>query len=230
LEDIVDFLEGSFGAFQHFERTRSSPWAGEQLQEALLQLRRHELIEEGESATYHLTSLGQYAGASGVHVESIIRVVAALRGIPADAISDPTLIAATQLTVKLDDVYFPINRKSTRSEPQAWSSELQRQGVADQVIRAFHSHVESTFDAVLRAKRTVACLLWISELPLSEVERILMRFGGIFDGAAGPIRATSSRTCDLPPAVTHIINLLNPDGDFEARCRRLVQRHSTILG
>src|SRR5262249_50927010 len=100
--DVIDFLEGSFGAFQKKLAAESWSWDRAELSAAMAELEQHRLIESGEGGFYHLTPLGRFAGEAGVLVESIIRLVAALTPLAAGEISDPVLIAATQLTAELD--------------------------------------------------------------------------------------------------------------------------------
>ncbi len=209
--DIVDFLEGSFGAYRHQQTTGASPWTHDQLLTALRDLRQHGLIEEGDDQQYHLTPLGRFAGQSGVEVESVIRVVEALRPLSARQLTDPTLIAATQLTVELDDVFFPLNRRSKNKEPHTWPAELQRQGVAGSVLQTFYTRASDQHEPTLRAKRAVACLLWITDRPIVEIERFMTQHGGSFDGAAGPIRGAAARTRDLLPTVFRIAKRCVPN-------------------
>jgi helicase len=224
ISDIVDFLEGSFGAYRHQQMTGVSPWTHDQLLTALRELRQHGLIEEGDDQQYHLTPLGRFAGQSGVEVESIIRVVEALRSLSADQLTDPTLIAATQLTVELDDVFFPMNRQSKNKEPHTWPRELQRQGVAGSVLQTFNRRARDQHQPTLRAKRAVACLLWITDRPIAEIERMMMQHNRNPDGATGAIRGAATRTRDLLPTVFRIAQTLHPDLDVTDRCDRLLVR------
>jgi hypothetical protein len=164
------------------------------------------------------------AGEAGVEVESVVRLVDALRQVTPQGVSDPTLIALTQLTVELDAVLFPINKKSTQKEPQAWFGEIQRQGVPPQVLDALQHSITERVQAVLRAKKAVACLLWVTDRPIVEIERLLTQFGGALDGAAGAIRGVAARTCDLLPTVARVAEVLHPGLDLGERVSRLLVR------
>ena len=48
----------------------------------------------------------------------------------------------------------------------------------------------------LRAKKAAGSLFWISSTPMAEIEAALTQHGGVFDGAAGPVRSVASRTGD----------------------------------
>ena len=222
--DIVDFLEDSFGAFQQRQLIETWRWDQAQLAAALHDLERHRLVQRDADDAYALTELGRLAGESGVEVESMTRLVDALTPLDADGITDPTLLAATQLTVELDQVHFPFNKRSTEKEPQTWNSELRRQGVGPSVLAVMRRAVDDAHQSTLRAKKTVACLLWITDRPLVEIEGILTQFGGKLDGAAGPIRGVASRTCDLLPTVVKTAELLHPGLDLAERQARLLTR------
>jgi len=223
-EDIIDFLEGSFGAFQKKQNASNWIWDRPRLAGALANLAAHKLVEAANDSRYHLTALGRFAGEGGVEVESIIRLVDALSPLPTAAINDPTLIAATQLTVELDQVYFPLNKKSTQKEPQMWFAELRRQAIPSPVLTSLTRFVEDQHMGTSRAKKAAACLLWISGRPISEIEKVMTQFGGAFDGAAGPIRSVSARTCDLLPSVARVASILHTGIDLGSRVTRLLTR------
>ncbi len=222
--DIIDFLEGSFGAFQNKQTAANWTWDRPQLTNALANLATHKLVEATNDGCYHLTALGRFAGEGGVEVESIIRLVEALSPLTAASINDPTLIVATQLTVELDQMYFPINKTSTQKEPQAWFAELRRQNIPVSVLNSLSRFADQQQTATLRAKRAAACLLWISDRPMSEIEKVMTQFGGAFDGAAGPIRSVSARTCNLLPSVARVATILHTALDLGSRVARLLAR------
>jgi replicative superfamily II helicase len=223
-DEIVGFLEGSFGAYQERQRAAHWKWDQHQLRDALDDLEAHRLVIREDGLHYRLTELGRLAGEGGVQVESITRLVEALGSADASEINDPTLITAGQLTVELDDVLFPLNKKSTQKEPQTWRQELHRQGVAPSVMRALNRNVRDQHGPTLRAKKAAACLLSVTDLPMAEIERALTRFGGAPDGAAGPVRAVATRTCDLLPTVVRVAELLHAELNLEERARRLLIR------
>jgi helicase len=73
-DEIVDFLESSFGAFQAGASREGWRWSRDDLLEALADLQRHKLIEVDRADTYQLTHLGRLAGESATEVGSIIRL------------------------------------------------------------------------------------------------------------------------------------------------------------
>lgn len=69
-----------------------------------------------------------------------------------------------------------------------------------------------------------ACLLWITDMPINKIEKIMTQFGGGFDGAAGPIKNLKSRTVDLLPTTVRVAELLYPGLDLTDRLNRLLVR------
>jgi helicase len=223
-EEMADFLEGSFGAYQETQAAQNWQWSRQQLMEALAELEMHTMVEKDGSGRYQLTQLGRLAGEGGVEVETIVRLVDLFTSIDPSSINEQTLIAATQLTVELDQLNFPVNKKSTQKEPFVWPNELVRQGVTHTAVSALKRRVNDQHQGTLRAKKAVACLLWMSEWPLTEVERVLTQFGGTLDGAAGDIRAVSTRSVDLLPTVIRVAELLHSGLDLSGHLSRLLTR------
>lgn len=222
-DEIAEFLDESFGSFQERIKNPAWIWDRNQIIDAIDELGVYKLIEQDNEGFYHPTPLGRLAGESGLEVESILRIINALEGVPESDINDPTLIALTQITVELDQVFFPINKRSTQKEPQVWMSEVKGQGVADNVIIAFGRSVKDRTESTCRAKKTVACLLWITDKQMVDIEKLLTQFGG-GSTAAGAIRGVSARTCDVLSTVGGIAELLNPGFDSAGRIERLLVR------
>ena len=222
--EIVGFLEESFGAFQQRQQSTQWKWNQTELLEALHSLHKHQLVEADSSSAFRLTELGRVAGEAGVEVESIVRLVQALQHTDAGSISDPALIIATQLTVELDREHFPINKRSTQKEPQTWLGEIRRQNIPQSIVSALQHFVSQDIQSTLRAKKAVACLLWITDKSLAEIEGILTQHGGKFDGAAGPIRSVKARTCDFLHIVARVAEILHPGLVLGERVSRLLTR------
>jgi replicative superfamily II helicase len=223
-EDIIAFLESSFGAFQAGRRQQGWQWDRGELLAALSDLERHALVQVNSAGAYELTSLGRLAGETATEVRSIIQLVECLQPLQAQQITDPVLITAAQATVELDQVHFPINKKSTQKEPQLWPNELRSQGVPPAVLAALQRNTDEDHHVTLRAKKAVACLLFVSGRPMNETEAALTQFGGAFGGAAGPVRAVAARTCDLLPAAARVAEILHPSLDLKDRVSQLAIR------
>lgn len=221
--DVVAFIAESFGAFRERRDGLETMSAGV-VERALRELERGRLVEMDAGERCTLTPLGQLAGESGIHVDSVLRVVAALEQCAPSAISDLSLLAITQVTVELDEVRFPLNRRSTQKEPVAWTGELRRQGVHTAVLAALQRNTPDRHTRTLRAKKAVSCLHWIGGTPLSVIEETMTRFGGAPGGASGDIRSVAMRTVDILPFVARVAELLHPELDLSARRVALLTR------
>lgn len=70
----------------------------------------------------------------------------------------------------------------------------------------------------------MAALAYVSGEEISVIERMLARHGGVFDGAAGPVRSIASRTADLLGTAARVAELLHPELQFGDRIDRLTLR------
>lgn len=222
-EEIIEFLESSFGVFQ-MKQGGGGGWDRHSLERALDDLARHGLVERGADGHFHLTALGRLAGESAVEVETLIRAVDCLRALRAEEVTDPALIAIVQASFELDAVYFPLNKRSTQKEPQHWVGELQRQGISHAILANLRRNVTEKMQDTARAKKAVVCLYYVSGMSMEEIERSMGQFGGAFDGAAGPIRSVTARTCDVLPMIARAAEVLHNGVDLEQRTARLLLR------
>ncbi|MER2508262.1 MAG: DEAD/DEAH box helicase [Amaricoccus sp.] len=223
-EEIIGFLEASFGAFQAARAQAGWRWDRQDLIVALTDLESHRLVQRCAEDRYILTPIGRLAGESATEVRSIIHLVDALSNLTPDEIVDPTLITAVQVTAELDQVTFPLNKRSTQKEPQIWPTELRGQGVSRALVNRLNRAAADQHTATLRAKRAVACLLYISGRAMADIEASLTQFGGAFGGAAGPVRNVASRTSDLLPVAARVAEILHPELHLGDRVGRLVVR------
>ena len=221
-DDLVAFLEGSFGAFQQRQTGGTWRWTTQALAGHIAELERHGLIVSDAEQHYELTPLGRIAGESGIAVGSVLRIVGALRHISPAALDDATFVALVQLTEELDDVYFPINRRSTRKEPAAWFGALQQRHVSHAVIQALQYHATAPHQPTLRAKKATGCLLWMDGRGRQEIERTLMQFDRN-QAAAGPLNSVVNRVLDILPTAIRIAETLHT-ADFSERESTLMLR------
>lgn len=219
---LVTFLEGSFGAFQERQRRGAWRWSEQALAGHVAELERHGLIVSDADQHYELTPLGRLAGESGIAVESILRIVDVLRHLPTAALDDYTLVALTQLTEELDDVYFPLNKKSKRKEPAAWFGALQQHRVHHAVTQALQYQVTLAHQPTLRAKKAAGCFLWMDGHGRQEIERILMQFDRN-QAAAGPLNSVVNRMLDILPTVVRVAEVLR-NADLSERESQLMLR------
>ncbi|HXJ48336.1 MAG TPA: hypothetical protein VNF91_04130, partial [Candidatus Acidoferrum sp.] len=125
-----------------------------------------------------------------------------------EAITPAVLVTATQLTVELDQTRLPLNRKSTNKEPGTWAPYLSQQGVPGSVLAALRSGASDNTMVTMRAKRAAACLLWMSDWPISKIERTLTQYIPGND-AAGDVRSVVNRTLDLVPTAIEVGAILH---------------------
>jgi helicase len=200
--DVLGFIENSFGAFQQAQRAGRQTFNLDVLAATLNRLAQNGLVEQRDER-FLLTELGRVAGENGVTVESVLRVSEALRGTPADSIGDAALIAATQLTTELDEILFPVHKKS-KQERDRWQGALRQQRLPYRLLTS----VLQGEGATARAKRTAAVLMWIQGKELSAIEASLMRHLPT-DDAAGAIRSVAERTRDLLPVAVRVVEILS---------------------
>jgi helicase len=93
-----------------------------------------------------------------------------------------------------------------------------------QLLIALHRGVHDSHQATLRAKKAVACLMFVSGQAMAQIEATLTQFGGTFGGAAGAIRGTATRTCDVLSTTARVAEILHPTLDLGDRIGRLAIR------
>ncbi len=207
--EVMGFLTESYAAFLREQADPAWSLDRARFDRALNDLATNELVKADADGRYRLTDLGRIAGRSGTEVRSVLRLVGALRRVSPEAINEATLVTATQVTVELDEMWLPLNRKSKDKEPNTWPYQLSRQGVPTPMIQALRMDAYDLSEPTMRAKRAAACLLWMSDTPIERIERVLIQFGGGFD-AAGPLRSVVSRTLDLLPTAIAVAEILYP--------------------
>jgi replicative superfamily II helicase len=195
--DLIELLENSFAIWQRREAGQAG-WDEERLRRDLDDLVDGGLVDREPNGNLTLTALGRYAGESGIEIRSITRIGSALRYAPAE-LSPSDVVTLAQVTVELEPLYIPANRRS-RQEQQRWPLMLQQLGVAYGLLNALHVGGGNPFTAT---KRAVACLLLMSSRPMAEVERILLQHTRD-RSASGQIRQVSARTRDVIDAVVQV--------------------------
>lgn len=223
-EQILTFLDSSFGAFQLKQHIQGWKLNESQVLAAVEKLEGAELVEKKATGGFIPTKLGRLAGTTGVKVESMIRLIGTIRSMTPEEISDPALIGLTQLTVELGEVPFPINQRSTEKEPQAWLSALRSQGIGGALLQGFSRWWSGKLDQTRAMKKSSACLFYISDKPMVEIEAAMTQFGGGTNGAAGPVRSVASRTADLLETVIRTVEILHPAIELNDRPGRLLTR------
>lgn len=211
--EIVAFVELSYAAY--LEEVRNPGWSvgRPRFERALAELDQGQLVVADADARYTLTPLGRLAGRTGTEVVSVLRLANALRHVDAESMTPEALVTATQITAELDETRLPLNRRSTQAEPGTWAPYLIRIGVPRAIVIALSAGAAERSTPTMRAKRAVACLLWMSDMSLGEIEATLTRHVPVRT-AAGELRGVASRTLDLVPTTIAVAQILNPEADF----------------
>jgi helicase len=123
------------------------------------------------------------------------------------------------VTTELDDTYLPINKKSKSREPMRWLGGLQQQGVATRMLQIDAREVHT---ATLRAKKAMACLLWMRGQSREQIETTLTQHMRE-NVAAGAVTQVRSRTQDLLPVAISVAEILR-DVDLAERQDDLMLR------
>jgi helicase len=201
-QELTDFIQSTFGAHQQgVSMTRAEIGA------VLQRLLEAGLVEQVEER-FRLTGLGKVAGELGIQVESVVRVGRALRGLPGSLMTGGVMLAGAHMTVELDEVIFPIHRKSVQ-ERERWQGAIASQGLPPGVLQELRATDDARYTA--RCKRLVAVQMWLEGMELSRIEASILRhLPG--DNAAGPIRASAERSRDLIGVVARIGSLVSSDG------------------
>jgi len=194
---LVELLENSFAMWLRREAGQPG-WDQAQLQQDLAELISASLVDREATGHLTLTELGRYAGESGIEVRSVTRLSSAMRYAPPQ-LGSADVVTLAQVTVELDALYIPANRKS-KKEQYRWPTMLAQLGASHGLVNAMHVGGNEPFMAT---KRAVACLLLTSDRPMSEVEQILMQHT-LGNSAAGPIRSVAARTRDVIGAVIQV--------------------------
>ncbi|GAA0547489.1 caspase family protein [Paractinoplanes ferrugineus] len=215
--DIIAFLSNSFAAHQQRLSGAADPFPAATVSAVLAELVAAGLLSSGTSGI-ELTELGTYVSQSGLKVASAVRVARALRAVPPAALNRVTIIAAAQLTDEVTSARPQVNAKGWQREQGTYLGELRRHGLAQPVMEAMPGHERKT--AAERAKRAVACMWWMSGVPVGQIERQLMVHMPRKD-AAGVARAAADRTQSVVGVVIDIARCLHPDANLDDLARLL---------
>lgn len=224
-EDVIRFLERSFGAFQQKKKCGSYSYDHHALHDALNDLESHDLVTRTTDNRIQLTELGFLAGKSAISVISIIRFIECLSRLNAEEIADLELLVTCQVSEELDGVYMAIHQKSVQ-ERNKWPNELRNQGVPENLISSLSAHAEDQKAITMRMKKATAAIAYISDMTLEDIEIFLVTHMRK-DPIAGAIRATANRTCDVLPTVAKIAEHLYPNNNIVDRVDTLLVRLAT---
>lgn len=218
-EEVIAFLEDSWGAFQ---RRAAGDWSWDRgdLERRVVELERLEMIARDDQGRLELLPLGRFAGEAGVEVESIVRLASAARasGAFTDAAS---LLSLVQLTVELDNVHLAVNSKGWRKEQSSAFAELERRGASRAILESLRRGAGNV-EVAKRAKRALGALLWVNGVPRVEIEALLMRHHRD-KAVAGAVQGTVNRTVDLLPTSLRVVELVCGENLDEAEAELMLR-------
>lgn len=195
--DLTALLENSFAVWQRLQAGYGG-WDPVSLGQDLNALVSASLIDREPNGNLTLTSLGRFAGESGIEVESVTRVSSALR-FTGQALTSADIVVLAQVTCELSGMYVPANARSTQ-EQFRWPAVIRGAGANHSIVSQLHV---GGGDAFMATKRAAACLLYMSNRPLGDIERELMQHHRD-NSASGAIRSVANRTRDVIDAVARI--------------------------
>ena len=200
-QDLIDFIHSTFAAHRQGQVMDSRSIA-----DALSRLASGGLVGNVENR-FRLTELGKVAGEFGIQVESVARIARSLRGLQRPEITGTVLLAVAQTSIELDDVIFPIHRKSVK-ERERWQGAVRQQRLPTSVFRELRATDDIRY--TIRCNRLAAVLMWIDGIELNRLETSLLQHLPV-NNAAGPIRASAERTRDLIGVVARIAALVSAE-------------------
>ncbi|MGH3941653.1 MAG: DEAD/DEAH box helicase [Pseudonocardiaceae bacterium] len=209
---VVAVLANSFAAHQARLAGTGDAFEPSRIDQILHELRQALFIDEVGDDEIQLNTLGALVAQSGLTVRSAIRVTNVLRRVQPGELNPTTLIAAAQVTEELDDMRLVVNVKGVGVEIQTFVGALHRRGAAHYVVDTLGAYGDSVATAA-RAKKAIACLLWINGVPAVQLERSVMQHWKDKD-AIGPVRAVAARTHDVIGTVIGIAIELHPTANI----------------
>jgi helicase len=215
-KDAVDVLANSFASHQMRLAGADDPFEPSRVDAVLTELHNQGFVDESSEHILTMSSLGQLVARSGITVRSALNITRVARILNHDQLNRATLLTLAQLTEEVDDVLFPINHRGHQAEMLTFARELSRQRTATTAIQGLRYGTSNQVSKpALRAKKAVACLLWMGGVPAARFEPTLMKHMKDRD-AVGPVRALTSRTRDVIDTVIAIAQEIHPQAELDA--------------
>lgn len=211
-DDVVTVLANSFAAHQNRLDGNGDAFEPTKIAEVLSTLQREQFVED-QATGLHLTPLGQVVAESGLIVRSAVAVAGVFGRLQPDQLNRATLITASQLTAELDDTRLAVNTRGAQTELRTFAALLTQQATAGPALEALSYGATGQAAVAARAKKAVACLLWMNGVPSSQLELGVMRHCKD-RSAIGPIRAVASRTQDIITAIIDMATVIHPTADL----------------
>jgi helicase len=213
LEDLIAILANSLAAHQARLKLNTEAFAREHISDAIAELQRIGFLDVIADNRTKLSALGIIVAQSALSVQSAIRVTSVLRNLRPSDLNPETLITVAQLTDEVDATRLTVNKKGVGKELRTFVSGLHGRRAAGPAVDALGQYGAPPEIHAARAKKAVACLLWIGGVPLRDIETHVMQH--YFDrNASGPIGRVVSRTHDVIDTVLAIAETVHPTAEL----------------
>jgi replicative superfamily II helicase len=206
--DLIAILANSLAAHQARLRRSSQAFDPIELGAIIDELRDTAFLESVGTTRIKPSDLGLIVAGSALRVQSAVRVANVLRQLEARHVHRDTILAIAQTTAELDAYRLIVNAKGVQKELQTFVGELSAR-VPGQVVRNYKVGATDRLAVAARAKKAVACMLWVNAVPMAQIEQTIMRH--YFDrNASGPISGVIARTRDVVETIMAIAAELHP--------------------
>jgi replicative superfamily II helicase len=207
-KDVLAFLARSFAAHQIRVANPAGVVPQEPLRNALDTLMDLGLLQPA-NGVLELTALGDVVSRGSLEVRSVSQVVKVLRTLDPAEVTAEVLIAVAQLTVELDACARLGDGGRKSKAPLHFTQRVRELGLPTSVMDAV-SHGSAGLE---RCKRVIACLRWVRNVPLPQIENGLASASW---ADAGPVRQVVLRTRDVIETVIDAAAQVHPDVDLGA--------------
>jgi helicase len=205
--DLIAILANSLAAHQARLRGSGEAFNPTDLATVVNELRDAAFLESVGDSRVKPSELGLIVAGSALRVRSAVHIAGVLRQLEPQQVHRDTILALAQSTAELDEYRLAVNVKGVQKELQTFIGELTTR-VPGAVIQNYEVGADRPIMAA-RGKKAVACMLWVSGVPMAQIEQTIMQH--YFDrNASGPISGVIARTRDVAETIMAIAAQLHP--------------------
>ena len=206
--DLIAILANSLAAHQARLRGRTDAFDPAELAGVVDELRDAAFLQSIGDTRIKPSNLGLIVAGSALRVQSAVRVASVLRRLDPRHVHRDTILALAQTTAELDAYRLIVNTKGVQKELQTFVGELSAR-VPAAVVQNYEVGAADRLVVAARAKKAVACMLWVNAVPMAQIEYTIMQH--YFDrNASGPISGVIARTRDVVETILAIAAELHP--------------------
>lgn len=207
-EDLIAILANSLAAHQARLRGSGEAFDPSSVSRVVGELTTAGFLEMIDGTRTKPTNLGAIVAGSALRVQSAVRVATVLRQLQPAQIRLETVLSLAQATTELDEYRLRVNSRGIRKELDSYLGWLNGR-LPYPVMTALQNRATDHQVVAMRAKRAVACLLWVNGNPMSDIEYQVMRHLPNRD-ASGPIGGVVGRTRDVVDTILAMAGELHP--------------------